>query len=170
MVDETRYPPNIESERPPAGMAETPGPLAPLALDPGRPIADTSREMSAFVARLTEMAKAEAAVGPAQSVGGHTFVPLASVTVQAGFGLGFGGGGGTDKDRNQGGGSGGGAGGGGRSSARVIAIADVSEDGVQVRPVPDVTTLGLAFMALIALRMLRGGSGSRRMLGVFRRS
>jgi uncharacterized spore protein YtfJ len=117
-------------------------------------VGSTMHEAEAFIARFSEAARADACVGPAQTVGGHTVVPIASVSLQAGFGMGFGGG----SDRSQGQGSGGGGGGGGRGASRVIAVVDITDEGVTVRPVPDATALSLAGIALvgIALFVLRG--------------
>jgi uncharacterized spore protein YtfJ len=118
-------------------------------------ISTSMHEAEALVARFGEAARAEACVGPVQTVGGHTIVPIASVSLLGGFGMGFGGG----SDASQAQGSGGGGGGGGRGSSRVIAIVDITDDGVTVRPVPDTTVLALAGIALvgIALLAIRGG-------------
>jgi uncharacterized spore protein YtfJ len=170
MTEENRYPQTIENERE-LGPTQQPGSLADPGTQAGGAIADTGREMASFVSHFAGAASAEAAVGPVQSVGGHTLVPLASVSMQGGFGMGFGGGG-DSASQHQSGGSGGGAGGGGRGSARVIAIADVSESGVVVRPVPDVTALALGLMALVGLAMLRrrgGGAERRRLMGLLQR-
>lgn len=145
----------------PHGVTQSP-PMDAYAVRAGESIASTTQQVAVFVEHLSKVARADACIGQAQSVGGHTVVPLATVSVQAGFGLGFGGGGGTDQTGNQGGGTGGGAGGGGRGSSRVIAVADVSENGVEVRPVADTTMIVLAVLAVIGLGMLtrRGGGGA----------
>jgi uncharacterized spore protein YtfJ len=170
MMDET----SVGSRPRPDGGIATAGPMG----DPGETLAKATDRIAAIVAHLSEAANASAAVGPAQNLGSRTIVPLASVRVSAGWGFGFGGGGGTDEDHNQGGGSGGGGGGGGLGSSRIIAIAEISEDGLTLRPVPDVTTLGLGLMALFALAMLgrRRGAGAiaervarGRLFGVLRR-
>ena len=120
-------------------------------------IGASSEKMSAFVGQFAEAARADACVGLPQTANGHTVVPLATVTVQAGFGLGFGGGGGAGpEDEGAGSGSGGGGGGAGRASSRVIAMADISDQGVRIQPVPDVTRIALAFMALLGVRLLTG--------------
>ncbi len=117
-------------------------------------LSSTMHDAASFVARFSEAAHVEACVGPAQTIGVHTVVPIASVSVQAGFGVGFGGGG----DAAQGQAGGGAGGGGGRGAARVIAVVDITEGGARVRPVVDVTALTLAGMALagIGLLALRG--------------
>jgi len=153
MMDETR----VGSRSEPDGGIGSRGsamPSHPSIGDPGETMAKATDRIAEIVGRLSEAAQASAAVGPPQSLGSRTIVPLATVRVSAGWGFGFGGGGGTDEDRNQGGGSGGGGGGGGLGSSRIIAIAEVSDEGLKLRPVPDVTTLALGLMALLALAML----------------
>jgi hypothetical protein len=164
VTEESRYPQKIETESAVPARGESQG--NEFGSGAGVAIAETGREMASFVSHFASAANAGAAVGPIQTVGGHTLVPLASVSMQGGFGLGFGGGGDSAAEQRRSGGSGGGAGGGGRSSSRVIAVADVSESGVVVRPVPDVTALALGVMALVGLAMLRrrGGGGERRRL------
>src|SRR5262245_60047456 len=96
---------------------------------------EISRAMTAasqFAGRLAEAARADAVVGQAQIVEGQILVPLASVRVVSAWGLGFGGGSGTSPG-GDGNGMGGGAGGGGQGSSRVIAIAQLSENGVKVK-------------------------------------
>jgi hypothetical protein len=72
--------------------------------------------------------------------------------------MGFGGG--DDPSRGQG--SGGGGGGAGRGSSRVIALVDVSEQDVKIRPIPDMTAITLGLFALIGLTViaLRGRPGA----------
>ena len=101
--------------------------------DNGEGIAASMEQVAAFVGHFSQAARAEACVGPDRTANGHTVIPIASVSVQAGFGLGYGGG--SRADQGQGGG------GGGRGASRVIALVDVSESGVNVRLVPDVTTI-----------------------------
>ena len=75
--------------------------------DAGESLARATSGIAEIVKHLSDAARAEAAVGPVENVGGRTLVPLGNVRVSAGWGLGFGGGGGTDSSHNQGGGSGG---------------------------------------------------------------
>ena len=137
--------------REPAMSNDVTSPAGDMA---ARAVGNTMQQADAFIARFGEAAKADACVGPAQSVDGHTVVPVASVNLQAGFGMGFGGG----SDKAQGQGSGGGGGGGGRGSSRVVAVVDITDQGVSVRPVPDVTSIALALMTLVgvAIIALRG--------------
>jgi uncharacterized spore protein YtfJ len=124
-----------------------------------RELASSMHQMDSFVGRFGEVARAEACIGPMQSANGHSVVPLASVSLQAGFGMGFGGG---SNPEAQGQGGGGGGGGGGRGTSRVIALVDISERGVNVRPVPDITTLALAMLALLGIAIIatRGRPGA----------
>ena len=116
--------------------------------------------VDAFIGHFADVARADACVGPVQTAEGHTVIPIATVSLQAGFGMGFGGGSGPT---GEGAGSGGGGSGGGRGSARVIAIVDVSDRGVEVQPVRDVTSLGLGLMALVGVTViaLRGRPRAR---------
>jgi uncharacterized spore protein YtfJ len=111
-------------------------------------------------ARLDAAARAESAVGTPKQVGDRTVIPLAEVYYGGGFGLGgggspdsatvgagMGGGGGSSPDTGAaGGGMGGGGGFGGR--VRPVAVIDVGPTGAHVRPVVDVTTIGLALVTV----------------------
>jgi uncharacterized spore protein YtfJ len=94
-------------------------------------------------ARLDAAARAESTVGTAHRVGERMAIPLGEVWYGGGFGLGSGRGTG---DQGQGSGTGGGAGFGGR--VRPVAVVDVGPEGVRVRPVVDVTALGLALVGV----------------------
>lgn len=174
MAEERTYPQAYQGQSEPGEQPGGAAVPATYGTEAGTAVARTGEQMASFIGRFAEVARAEAAVGPAQTVQGHTMVPLAAVSAQAGFGLGFGGGGGTDEKSNQGSGSGGGGGGGGRGSSRVIAVVDISETGVEVKPVPDVTTLAVGAMALAGLMLLtrrRAGDGAvrSRLLGMLKR-
>jgi uncharacterized spore protein YtfJ len=125
-------------------------PISSLGSKTGLEVARSMNEGAGFVGNFAQAARADACVGPAQTANGHTIVPVASVSVTAGFGLGFGGGTGGE-GATQGQGSGGGGGGGGRGASRVIAVIDVSEGGVEVRPVIDMTMLSLGFLAFLGI-------------------
>ncbi|HLZ68772.1 MAG TPA: hypothetical protein VKV26_02570 [Dehalococcoidia bacterium] len=95
---------------------------------------------------LAAAARPEAAVGQAIAAHGFTAVPLLETMFGGGYGIGLGGGTGPRPDGAPGS-SGGGGGGGGGGRSRAVAIVVVGPDGVQVRPVVDVTKLGLAAIA-----------------------
>jgi uncharacterized spore protein YtfJ len=86
-------------------------------------------------------------------------IPTAEVMGLLGFGVGEGGGSGPE---GQGQGMGGGGGGGGRTFSRPVAVIVVSPNGVEVKPVFDVTKIILAalttwgFMVGVIARMSRG--------------
>lgn len=139
-----------ESERE-SSQAVSPGTAASEAgIAAARALGSTMQQADAFIARFSQAARADACVGPVQTMDKHAVVPISTVSMQAGFGMGFGGG----SDGSQGQGSGGGGGGGGRGSSRVIAIVDISDEGVSIRPVPDVTSIALALMALLGVAIL----------------
>jgi uncharacterized spore protein YtfJ len=102
------------------------------------------------------------------SIEGQTVITATELTA----GLGFGFGGGSDNEPHEAGGgsvrmtrsSGGGGGGGGGAMGRPVAAIILTERGVRVEPIVDVTKLGLAFFTmlgsvLIALLRQRKASG-----------
>jgi uncharacterized spore protein YtfJ len=100
------------------------------------------------VAPLVDMS-ASRIFGAPVACGDRTVIPAAAFDLAAGFG--FGGGG----DETNG--SGGGGGGGGHSHGRPVAIIEITNDGVRVKPVLDWTRIGvtaigtgLPFGALLA--------------------
>ena len=82
---------------------------------------------------------AKTVFGAPVEAGGRTVIPCAAF--DAGGGFGFGGGGGDDGQGNVGRGSGFGF--GGRTQGHPVAIIEITDDGVRVRPVFDWTRLGL---------------------------
>jgi len=146
---------------------------APATQDPtvqaSAGITNATQQMAAFTSHLAEVANAKSSIGPVQTANGHTLIPVATVSLQAGFGLGFGGGSG-GQGENQG--QGGGGGGGGRTSSRTIAVVDISDAGVEVRPVLDLSNIILATLALVGLALVTrrsgGGFARRRLLGAIR--
>jgi uncharacterized spore protein YtfJ len=85
---------------------------------------------------------------------GHTLVPVARVNF--GYGLGFGGGGttkfapsenGNQSENTEGGGGGGGGGGG---SSTPVAVIDISDRGVDIRPIEDKTRMAMAVFMMVA--------------------
>jgi uncharacterized spore protein YtfJ len=87
---------------------------------------------------------------PVQS-GAYTVITASEVAAGGGFGTGVGMGGpagATDHPDNAGAGAGGGAGGGGGggSSGRPVAVIVIGPEGVTVKPIFDVTKLGIALI------------------------
>ena len=101
-------------------------------------------------------ADATTAWGEPGKVGSTTLLPASEVLALAGFGAGGGlgeqGAGSPGAGRK---GGGGGGGGGGKVLVRSVAVVAVSEHGVRVRPVVDVTKIALA--ALTALGFVAAG-------------
>ena len=121
--------------------------------------------MERTITRLTEVAGPSAVFGAPVARGDTTVIPCCRVSV----GLGFGGGGGTGSARTENAGaeemradqepaqSGEGLGGGGGSQGRPVAAIILTPDGVQVRPIVDVTRVAFAGMATaVALAFLIG--------------
>lgn len=100
----------------------------------------------------------EAVYSPPITHGENTIIPAAEVLSIVGFGLGSGGGSqGSTEDENRG--SGGGGGGGGRVLSRPVAAIVISQTGVHVEPIVDVTKIAVAifttlgFMTALLTRM-----------------
>ena len=100
--------------------------------------------------------------GKPVQTGQYTTIPAAEVMSVAGFGMGSGYGSAPNEDLEKTSeGGGGGGGGGGRVMARPVAVIVCGPDGVEVKPVVDVTKIGIAvlttlgFMATMANRMQR---------------
>ena len=109
--------------------------------------------------KFLSAANVEAVYGQPIREGEHIVIPTAEVLSFAGFGLGSGTGSqGPGETENTG--SGGGGGGGGRVLSRPVAAIVISNTGVRVEPVVDVTKIVLAvfttlgFMAAMIARML----------------
>jgi uncharacterized spore protein YtfJ len=123
------------------------------------PVSIGARVESAL-ARIMDGVGARDVFGDPQTVGDRMLI-TASVIERAG-GFGFGGGFGTEADDEQqeGGsvGGGGGGGGGGSVVGRPVAVIEVGPSGVNVRPVVDVTRIGItvATSVLAALGVARG--------------
>jgi uncharacterized spore protein YtfJ len=94
------------------------------------------------VSQVHERATVKTVFGDPMPLDGHTIIPVARVGYVFGVGMGRGG---LEKE-----GSGEGGGGGGGLNVRPVAVLDVRNDEVKVRPIPDVTRLALAGMALAA--------------------
>lgn len=111
--------------------------------------------------RLIDTARVDAVFGQPVERGNATVIPCSEMSV--GFGFGFGGGP-ADEKGNQ---AGGGAGAGGSARGRPIAAIVVTQDGVRVEPIMDLTKIALAgmttgtFMLLWFLRLVRGTKGDK---------
>ena len=121
-----------------------------------------------LVEKLFTVAQPGAVFGEPMSVAGRTLITASEVTVGMGVGFGFGGGSATgeegEPDEGEGAGMGGGGGGGGGASGRPVAVIEVSEHGVRVEPVVDITKIALAFftafgsMAFMLTRMRKAAT------------
>jgi uncharacterized spore protein YtfJ len=130
-----------------------PRPPEQSRIDSGANIRSSMEQAGTMISHFARVASAQSCLGEAVTAGGHSIVPVAAVNLSAGYGMGFGSGSGGDSS-GQGSGSGGGGGGGGASSARIVAVIDVSDQGVDVRPIVDATMLGMAGIAIVGLGML----------------
>lgn len=124
---------------------------APTQTEAALRVAD---RMAQVVQQMTSTAQANAAFGEPRTVGDRTVIPAAEVMFGVGLGMGSGegpaGGG-----QQTGAGFGGGAGGAARS--RPIAVIVVEPQGVFVRPVVDVTQIGMAALAAGVFSLLWTG-------------
>lgn len=115
-------------------------------LDPITPIESVHTNVDRFI----DAAGVEKVYGRAVEKGNTVVIPAAEVMTGMGFGLG-----GSAKGE-------GGGGGGGYSTSRPVAVVIVSEQGVRVEPVVDVTKMALAmftavgFMISMWSKMKRG--------------
>lgn len=121
--------------------------------------------------KLFAVAQPGAVYSEPMQVEGQTIITLNEVTVAMGYGFGIGEGGGApdgetpEASAAMQGGSGGGGGGGGFSAGRPVAILAVDANGVRIKPVVDVTKLGIAFFTTfgaMALMLVRMNQVSRR--------
>jgi uncharacterized spore protein YtfJ len=114
---------------------------------------------------LFSAASVEAVYSEPVVSGDYTVINAAEVAVAGGFGSGFGYGPNLQKkkvavgeakgDQNEAAtGGGGGGGGGGGSNARPVAIITIGPEGVSVRPVFDVTKIGLAFFTALGAMLV----------------
>ena len=110
---------------------------------------DNFAEIPPTAARVTEVANANAVVGPVQRLEGRVIIPLASVSAGYGFGYGFG------RDRRTHAGiepeeASGGGGGGGGARARPVAVLEITAAEFRIHQVVDSTRITLASLALAA--------------------
>ncbi|MBW7882776.1 MAG: hypothetical protein H3C34_09080 [Caldilineaceae bacterium] len=109
---------------------------------------ENAREASRLLERLFEVTTTDALFSAPVTAGDTTVITASELTV--GMGVGFGGG--SDNEGN----GGGGGGGGGYAAGRPVAVITVGPLGVQVKPVFDLTKIGIALVAaLVSLIMAR---------------
>ena len=82
-------------------------------------------------------------------VGDRTVITAATVERAGGFGFGGGAASGPE-DADEGQSGGGGGGGGGSSTARPVAVIEITADGVHVEPIIDVTRIGVTALLTLA--------------------
>ena len=109
---------------------------------PNDQLSDFKATSDKFMSTIANVANVEAAFGPARVVGDHTLIPVAEVVAGMGTGMGTG--------RDPAGAGAGGAGGGGGAVVRPIATVVVGPDGVEIKPVYDLTKIWLAALTTAA--------------------
>ena len=115
---------------------------------------DTPVEGLALLSKLTEAASPQAVFGKPVQQGDTTLITASSVTVGLGFGMGGFVLGRTEAEQEEHQQArqevNGGGGGGGSSRARPVAVISIRLEGVEVKPVIDVTQICLAFFSAFA--------------------
>jgi uncharacterized spore protein YtfJ len=107
------------------------------------PIDNSAARTNEGFAQFTEGLSASTVFGKPEQIGDRLVITAATLERAGGFG--FGGGGGQA--------GGGGGGGGGAAAGRPVAVIEIGPNGAQVKPVLDLTRIGIAVIAtLIALR------------------
>lgn len=107
---------------------------------------ESQTEALDLIAEALRAADPGAVFGEPQAHGKVTVITASELT--AGLGVGFGSGG------SKGEGSGAGGGGGGFSGGRPVAVISITEEGVKVEPVVDVTKLGIALFTTLGAMLL----------------
>jgi uncharacterized spore protein YtfJ len=133
----------------------------PKAVNPApAAIEQTEQQEKQFVDRIFGAARASAVFSEPVAAGAYTVITASEVTAGGGFGGGHGYGPAattsTTAEANsaQPAVGGGGSGGGGGSSGRPVAVIVVGPDGVQVKPIFDVTKIGLAVLTAWAAMLV----------------
>jgi uncharacterized spore protein YtfJ len=117
-------------------------------------------QAAGLMEKLFAVAQPGAVYGEPVTAEGYTVITASEVSVGMGFGYGIGGGSGgsrcqqtesEDECQDQGGesGIGVGGGGGGGSISRPVATITISQEGVRIDPIVDITKIGLAFFTTI---------------------
>ena len=127
---------------------------------------ETGQQAMEWVGRLFGAAQPSAVFGEPVTAGEHTVITASEVKV--GMGLGHGGGlgvsgqagedepaaGAEPQEGGESAGYGGGGGGGGVSGGRPVAAIVIGPDGVRVKPIVDITKLGLALVTALGSMFL----------------
>ncbi len=117
-------------------------------------------EGSELVKRLFDVAKPGVIFSEPITAEGHTVITASEVSIGMGFGYGLAPGTlttpaeGDTVDNQPAGRPGSGGGGGGVSAGRPVAVIAISQDGVQVQEVVDVTKIGLALVTALGSMFL----------------
>lgn len=137
--------------------------------------ANSQEQASRMFERLMKVAQPESVYSEPVISGEYTVITASEVTAGVGYGFGIAAGSGTaptseeteekTEAGSQGTGAGGGGGGGGGSMARPVAVITIGQQGVEVKPIVDITKLGLAMfvtagsMLMMLARMARLNRG-----------
>jgi uncharacterized spore protein YtfJ len=117
---------------------------------------ESHKEGIKLMKRLTDVGQPGAVYGDPVTVDGNTVITASEVSVGLGYGFGGGGSEAVKGAEGEPGGYGGGGGGGGGAGARPVAAIHISEDGVSVEPIVDVTKLALAFFTVLGSIFVMG--------------
>lgn len=114
--------------------------------------ATSTDEMVRRIGAIPEAMGAATCFGSPIERNGHTLIPVARINF--GYGMGFGGGSGgkaipDDFGASGEGGEGGGGGGGGGGSSSPVAVIDISDGDVVVKPIHDTTRIALSSILLM---------------------
>ena len=99
-------------------------------------------DVFAAIDETREKASASAVFGDPVEVGERTIIPVADI--KYGFGLGYGEGPASSEEKEEPAGAGQGGGAGSGVAARPVAVLDISDDGIIVKPVMDEGRIALA--------------------------
>ncbi|MBO0685516.1 MAG: hypothetical protein J2P45_20360 [Candidatus Dormibacteraeota bacterium] len=108
--------------------------------------ANVPEPMKQMADRMYAAAQPGAVYSEAVHAGSYTVITASEVTAGGGFGFGQGQGPVIAGKESEGAPHGGGGGGGGGSMGRPVAVISIGPDGVAVKPVVDITKVGLAVL------------------------
>lgn len=106
--------------------------------------------MNETIDKFVSTSKVSAVYGEPTQEGNVTVIPCSEVSSWMFFGMGFGLGGSAEKGNN---GQGGGQAGGGNTYARPVAAIEVTSTGVRIKPIVDITKIGLAVVTSCGVAM-----------------